>query len=562
MVTTKQKHLKVFVLSLILIVCANVMASFIYTRFDFTSEKRFTLSTTTKDILQKVDKPITITVFLEGDFPSGFKRLKLATYDLLSDFKSYSNGQIAFKFIDPSEGKSEEEKQSYYANLASKGIEATNLSVKTEAGLTQKIIFPAALVNYEGKEIAVKLLQSRMGLNPEEVLNNSVQNLEYAFISAIKKVLNGGKTRIAFTEGHGELSELQLQDGIKSLSEGFDVGFINLKKVNHNLLKTIGLLIVAKPQTAFSEEEKFRIDEYIMQGGKVFWAIDKVNGELDSLRTHGGQQLASGIDLNLDDQFFKYGIRINYDLIGDLNCGQIPVSVGNVGGEAQIQMVPWVFNPIIMPLVNHPIVKNLEGLKLQFANTIDVINTKNVRKTILLTTSPFNRELKSPSMISLDMIEDTPDPKLFQSNPKAVCVLLEGNFASDFYNRSVPKEISENVQIVDKSKATKMLFISDGDILRSDISEKDGSVFPLGYDKYMQQNFGNKNFLLNAADYLTDDAKLINIRTKEIKLRLLDKGRLINEKVKFQIINTILPIAMILVLAIFQHIYRRKKYAA
>jgi len=558
----KQKDFKKFGLTLILVLIINVLSQQFFGRIDFTAEKRYTLSLVSKNIVQNLKQPVTITVYLEGDFPSGFKRLRNATKDLLADFKAYGGSNINYNFVDPSSGKTQEQQQTLFNELYTKGIEATNLSVKTESGLTQKTIIPAALVSYEGKEIPVKLLQNRMGLSPEEVLNNSVQNLEFAFAAAIKKITTGGKPRLAFTVGHNELSDLQLKDAAKGLSDGYDVGRVDLSKVPFAELEKIKLVIIAKPETEFSEVEKFKLDQYLMRGGKIFWTLDQVNADLDSIKKGGGQQLVLAKKLNLDDQLFKYGIRINYDLIGDMNCGQIPVSVGNVGGEAQIQMVPWLFNPIIMPTLPHPIIKNIDGIKTQFASTIDIIEVKNVNKTVLLTTSPYNRELKVPTIIALDMIEDTPDPKQFQSAPKAVCVLLEGQFASNFINRPKPVGITENISVLPQSKTTSMLVFSDGDILKSDISEKDGSVYPLGYDRFMQQSFGNRDFLLNVADYLTDESDLISLRSKEIELRLLDKGLLVAEKTKYQIINTVLPILLVIIFAIFQHIYRKRKYAA
>ncbi len=558
----KQKDFKTLGFALIALLSFNIISQQFFGRIDFTAEKRYTLSPISKNILQNLKAPVTITVYLEGDFPSGFKRLRNATKDLLADFKAYGGSNIDFNFVDPTSSKNAEQQQTFFNELYAKGIEATNLSVKTESGLTQKTIIPAALVSFEGKELPVKLLQNRMGLSPEDVLNNSVQNLEFAFAAAIKKITTGGKPRLAFTVGHNELNDLQLKDAAKGLSDGYDVGRVDLSLVPFTELEKIKLVIVAKPETEFTEAEKFKLDQYLMRGGKIFWAIDQVNADLDSIKKGRGQQLALAQKLNLDDQLFKYGIRINYDLIGDMNCGQIPVSVGNVGGEAQIQMVPWLFNPIIMPNLQHPIIKNMDGIKTQFASTIDIIEVKNVTKTVLLTTSPYNRELKIPTIVALDMIEDTPDPKQFQSAPKAVCVLLEGKFSSDFTNRPIPSGISESINFVPKSKTTKMIVFSDGDIFRNDISEKDGSVYPLGYDRFMQQTFGNRNFLLNVADYLTDDSDLINLRSKEIELRLLDKGLLVAEKTKYQIINTVLPVFLIIILAIFQHIYRKRKYAA
>ena len=545
------------------IVILNILAQFAFTRIDFTKEKRYTISDISIDIIRNLKEPVSIIVYLEGEFPSGFKRLSRATRDLLSDYKVYADGNLQFEFVDPTAGKSQDEQQIFFDELAQKGLEPTNLNVKTENGLSQKVIFPAAMVSFNGKEIPVKLLQTRIGLSPDEVLNNSIQNLEYAFSSAIKKISSGGKPRVGFTEGHGELSDLQLQDAMKSLSDSYEAGRIDLASITFAGLDKLKVMVIAKPATAFSELEKYKIDQFLMRGGKIIWTIDQVNADLDNMRkTAGGEQLAIQNKLNLDDQLFTYGVRINYDLIGDMNSAQIPVNVGNLGGQAQIQMVPWLFYPIIMPISTHPLVKNLEGIKTEFVNTIDTIGVENVRKTILLTTSPYNRELQAPTIVSLNMIEDTPDPQRFQSQPKAVAVLLEGQFKSNFLNRAIPVGVLNAGETIAKSKYTKMLVFSDGDVFKNDVIEKDGSTLPLGFDRYTQQSFGNKTFLLNAVDFLTDDAGLIDLRSKEIQLRLLDKAKIVAEKTKWQMINTLIPLVMLVVFGIFQHIYRKRKYAA
>jgi ABC-2 type transport system permease protein len=558
----KKKDFTQLMIVIVAIIIINILSQFAFTRIDFTKEKRYTISNISTQILQNLKEPVKVTVYLEGDFPSGFKRLRSATKDLLIDYKAYAGSNLTYEFIDPVTGENQQQQQETLDQLSQKGIEPTNLSVKTESGLTQKMIFPAAIVSYKGKEIPVKLLQTRTGLSPEEVLNNSIQNLEYAFSSAIKKVSSGGKPRVGFTEGNGELDDTHLQDAMKSLSDGYEAGRINLSQITYDGIQKLKVMVIAKPETQFSELEKYKIDQFIMKGGKVIWSLDQVNADLDSMRrSRKGEELAFQKKLNLDDQLFTYGIRINYDLIGDMNCGQIPVSTGEVGGQAQIQMVPWLFYPIIMPVSLHPMVKNLDGIKTQFVSTIDTISTKNVKKTILLTTSPYNRELETPTIISLNMIEDTPDPKRFQSTPKPVCVLLEGSFKSNFLNRPIPEGTNFPVASINKSVNSKMLVFSDGDVFKNEVSTKDGSVFPLGYDKYNQQTYGNKTFLLNALDYLTDDSGLITLRTKEIKLRLLDKGKLVAEKTKWQLINTLLPLIMLIVFGIFQHIYRKRKYA-
>lgn len=559
MVVQKRKDILYLLLAIIFIAVVNIASSFIFTRIDFTKENRYTVSDISRDVLLALKEPVKITVYLEGDFPSAFKRLRNSTKDLLNDFRAYAGSNIQYEFIDPIAGRNEEEKQRFFEELYQKGLEPTNLSVKTEDGISQKTIFPAALVSYNGREIPVKLLQNRMGLSPDEILNNSIQNLEYSFISAIRKVTSGGKPRVAFTEGHSELTDLQLQDAMKTLSDSYEVGRIDLKQVTQDGLDKLKLLIIPKPNSPFSELEKFKIDQFLMNGGKVFWAIDQVNAELDSIKRGAGEQLAFAKNLNLDDQLFRYGIRINYDLIGDMNCLQIPINVGNVGSESQIQMVPWLFFPIIMPVSNHPLVKNLDGIKTEFISTIDTIATPGLRKEILLSTSPFNRTLNVPNVISLNMVEETPDPKEFQSNPKAVCILVEGKFTSVFKNRTIP-ENSSNIKFKETSDFTKMVVFSDGDILRNQIG-KDGYAYPLGEDRYSGQTFGNKSFLLNVADFLTNDADLIQLRAKEIKLRLLDKGKLKAEKSTWQLINTTIPVIVIILLGIFQHFYRKRKYA-
>ncbi|MFC0516326.1 gliding motility-associated ABC transporter substrate-binding protein GldG [Mucilaginibacter angelicae] len=536
-------------------------AYFSFTRFDFTAEKRFTISPVSRKIMHRLSEPVKVVVYLQGDnLPGGFKRLQNATRDMLSDLQAYSRGKIRFEFRDPLKGLSNDQQNEVIQNMAAEGVEPTNLSVKTDNGVTQKLIFPSALVSANGKDIPVKLLLSRIGLSPDEVLNNSIQNLEYAFTSAIKKADDGGRPQIGFTEGHHELTDLQLNDAMKTLADGFQVGRVDLNAISTADLQKIKLLVIAKPDQKFSEIEKFKLDQYIMHGGRVLWTIDQVSAELDSLRGHDGEQLAFPKQLNLDDQLFRYGIRINYDLIADMNCSQIPISTGNVGGQAQIQMLPWLYYPVFIPLSKHPVVKNLDGISSEFASSIDILDTKNVTKTVLLTSSPYNKKLTAPHMLSLQALEQEPNPKEFQSTPKITGVLLEGQFVSDWQNRPLPEGIKEQVTLKQQSEPTKMIVISDGDILKNQVGS-DGSPYPLGYDHYTHQTYGNKNLLLNIADYMTDDSGLIALRTKEIRIRLLDRARIRSEKMYWQLVNTIVPLVLVLICAIFQHYLRRQKYA-
>ena len=549
-------YLGLFIAGLLIL---NVASSSFFERLDFTKEKRYSLSENTKTLLSKIEDPLQVTVYLEGDFPAGFKRLRNSTRDLLADYRAYSNNKIRYDFVNPSSGDQETQQQ-IYQDLIEKGLEPTNLTVDNENGRTQKIIFPAALITYKGEQIAVNLFQNKQNTAPEEVLNNSVQNLEYAFTSAIKKILSGGKPRIGFTEGHDELTDLQLADAMAALQYGYEAGRVDLKSITFEGLDRIKLLIVPKPDTEFTEAEKYKIDYFLMKGGSIFWAVDNVHAELDSLK-HVGSQLAFAKKLNLDDMLFKYGIRINYDLIADMNCSQIPLSVGNIGGQAQIQLVPWLFYPVFIPGSNHPLVKNLDGIRSEFANTIDTIAIPEVKKQVILSTSPFNRLLRIPSLISLQMVEQEPDPESFKGKPQAVGVLLEGLFPSVFVNRPVPEGVRGQIRIPAKSVPAKMIVVSDGDILKNQISSKDGSPFPLGFDRYTEQQFGNKNFLLNIADYLTDDSGIIELRNKEIKIRLLDKARIRSEKLSWQLINILGPLLLIGIFAVLYHFYRKKRFS-
>lgn len=548
-----------YALFLAVFIGGNLLSTYAFVRFDFTAEKRYTLSPSTKNLLNGLTEEVKVTLFLSGDLPPGFKQLSNATQDLLRDFNAYANKGISIHVENPMDGDAAQSEMRM-AELFTLGIKPTNLSVKTEDGLTQKTIFPAALVEYHGKKIALSLLQNRMGAAPEEVLNNSIQNLEYSFASALSKLKRSNKPRIGFTEGHGELSDLQLQDAMNSLQEAYEVGRVDLKSIQSAGLDKIDLLIIPKPDQEFTETEKYKLDCFIQRGGHVLWAIDQVNAELDSLKGKA-EQLAFAKKLNLDDMLFTYGVRINYDLIADMNCAQIPLNVGNMGGQSQIQLVPWLFYPIIMPQPSHPLVKNLNGIRMEFSSTIDTIARKGIRKTILLTSSPYSKAMSVPTLISLQMVEQQPDPERFIGKPLPVGLYLEGTFPLVFKNRPLPEGIDESFRFPGSGKPAKMLVISDGDFLKNQVGA-DGSVYPLGYDKYTQQEYGNKEFLLNIADYLAGDSQLISLRNKQIKIRLLNKPRIRIEKRFWQAFNILLPLLLLAIFGFFQHWYRKRRYTS
>lgn len=556
----RKKTLAIYLTTLIVLCIINqsFFSSF-FPRIDLTADKRFTLHKTSKEIIQKLEQEIVITIFLDGDLPSGFKRLRQAAVDMAVDLKSYSGGLIKINLINPLEGD-EKQQQEYTQALINRGLFPTNLSVKSENGLSQKIIFPAAIINTDKQEINVNLLQNKTGETPEQILNNSIQNLEYAFISAIRKVTTDSAPFIGFTEGHGEPSDLELYDAMHTLMSGYQVGRVNLDSIDFTGLQRVKIIVIAKPTVAFSESDKYKLDYFIRQGGNVIWAIDQIDASLGNLQKNGSQPVI-GRALNLDDQLFLYGARINYNIVADLNCGQIPLSVGNIGNQSQIELAPWYFHPILMPVSENPIVKNLDGVYTQFISTIDTIASFGIKKEILLKSSPFTRLFTTSSSISLQMVEQQPNPTEFKTQPEPVAVMLSGKFTSVFENRPVPNSIIQHKNPpLATVKESKMCIIGDGDWLINQVNYKDQSPYPLGWDRYTESQFANKQLLENMVDYMANGEGLIELRSREIKLRLLDKAKLKTEKTKWQVLNVAAPLVLLLAIALIQHSFRKRKY--
>ena len=528
-------------------------------KIDFTEDSRFTLSTTSEEILNNLDKDIEITIFLDGSLPHGFSRLKNASIELLNTMKPHGKSKIRWHIINPLTG-SEKEQLEFTNSLNSRGLTPTNLSVKNDGGFTQKPIYPWAIIGNGESEIAINLLQTKMGQPAQEVLNNSIQNLEYSFISAIKKLQTKNFPFIGFTEGHGEPTDLELYDAMQSLVPVGQVGRVNLDSINYSSLDQLSVLIIAKPKKAFTESDKYKIDYFVRNGGNVIWALDPININLEQISKNGSEPIIP-LELNLSDQLFEYGTRINYDIVADLNCGQIPLSIGNIGGQPQIEVVPWLFHPIINPLTKHPVVKNLDGIRTEFLSTVDTVNSPGIKKEIILNTSPFSRLLNPPTEISLQMVESQPDPTKFKSEKKPVAVLLSGKFPYLYRDRLAPAGIHEPMNLNHVSKPAKMLVIGDGDWLINQVDQKDNSPFPLGWDRYTEQQFANKIFLTNIVDYFLNDESLIQLRNREVKLRLLDQSKISSNKAFWISLNIGLPLIILLLAIVIQQYYRKNKYA-
>lgn len=557
----KKRDIVALGLAIALLIMLNYIGSFVFHRFDLTTEKRYTLSDATKKLLKDLDDVVFVKVYLEGDFPAGFKRLRNETKEMLDEFRAYSDNNIEYEFINPSASSDKKVQNEIHKQLYEKGLDPTNLEVKDENGTSQQIIFPGAIVTYKGHSLPWQLLKTQMGRSPEAQLNNSIQSLEYEFASCIRNLSVHIRPQVAFIDGHDELDTLAVQDIADALSEFYSVKRVTINE-QLNALKKFKAIIIAKPDSSFTDKDKFIIDQFIMKGGKVLWLIDPLYTSPDSLRRNGGT-LSVPFNLRLDDMLFKYGVRINPDLIVDMQSSVIPVNVSMKGQPANIQMKPWIFSPLILPTGNHPIVKNLDVIKMDFVSSIDTVASKGIQKTILLQSSKYSKTMLSPVRVDLRMVNMPQDEKRFNNSYRNVAVLLEGQFESVFKNHLDPK-IAKDSAIGYKADgvSSKMIVIADGDVIRNDIDYRSQKKLPLGYDKYTNQTYGNKNFLMNCMNYLCDDSGLIGVRARELTLRLLDKKKLKNERLKWQIVNTGLPLLGLVLFGIFYNIRRKRKYSS
>lgn len=555
----KFQNLVRMALLLLVIVLGNILSSFVFSRIDLTSEKRFTLSPVTKKIMSGLEDVVYVKVYLDGDFPPAFQRLQTATKEMLDELRFYSDGNIEYEFVDPSSYADENQRDQLYRQLATKGIQPTTLQSKSEGETSQQMIFPGALLTYRGEELPVMLLQDQIGASPDEMLNNSIQALEFGFTNAIRKLTLKYPQIICLLEGHGEANDLSLADISRELGTFY---MVERKRIDGQLgsLNGYRAVIVAGPDSSFSEKDKFVIDQYIMKGGKVLWLMDGVSATMDSLE-HNDETIGIASELNLDDMLFRYGARINHDLILDLQSAPIPVVTGQAGNKPMQTLIPWNFFPIIIPSSTHPIVKNLNAIKHEFVSSIDAVGIDDVVKTPLLTTSKYSKVYNSPVRISLDLLREKPETKRFNSGPKVTALLLEGAFTSNFKNR-IPSTISRDSSIgfMDLSDTTAMIVVSDGDIIQN--RTRKGMVIPLGEDRYTGQVFGNRNFIMNCIDYLCDDSGLMELRSKEFRLRLLDRARLQEERLKWQTTNSIAPIFIVLIFAMFKITTRRRRFSS
>ena len=572
----KKNQIVSFLVTVVIVLVLNVIGSFVFTRFDLTSEKRYTLSPTTKEILGDLNDYVYFKVYLEGDFPAGFKKLRRETKEMLDEFRAYTK-YVDYEFINPSESMDATERNDIYKQLYQAGLNPTDMVVKNSDGSSkQMVIWPGALVSYRNNtEIAIDLLENQIGQSSEEALNASMQNLEFRLIDAVKKVTRLQKPSIAFVQGHGELEVKDVYDIVQTFGQNYNVDSVTIggridaliDRTQHEdrdvkAFPRYDAIIIAKPTQPFDERDKFLIDQYIMHGGKVLWLVEPVYATMDSLQS---QESTIGMeqDLNLDDMLFKYGVRLNRDLLLDLTCASLPIRTGQVAGQAQLEFFRWYYFPLLQAASDQPMVRHMNAIKADFVSSMDATTSANgVEQIPLLKTSDYTKVSGAPVFISLAMLRQAPDKRMFNSKGKNVAYLLKGTFPSLYANR-IPQEIVDDqaTDFMEESKSTAMIVVADGDIIRNQIDIRTRKPLPLGFDQYTQNTYANKEFIENAMSYLVDGEGLIDIRSRELKVRLLDMTKINQERTKWQVVNTLIPIVLIVALGFVMAFIRKKKYS-
>ncbi len=552
--------LKYTLIVILLFIGVNFLASKVYQRFDLTQDQRYTLSEAAKETVATVNSPIKIDVFLEGNFPPEFKKLKLETEQLLEEFRSY-NPNVSYEFVNPMESDNPEALQQEFV---SRGMKGAQVEVRENGKVSTEVVYPWALAYYQEKTVKIPLLKNTLGATPEERVNNSIQNLEYAFADGFHQLINAKSKRIAVLKGNGELDDRYVADLFSTLRDTYFIAPFTLDSAavapvkTLEQLNTFDLIVAAKPIEKFSDAERYLLDQYTMQGGASIWLVDATQIVQDPA---SGITAAIPLDINMGDFFFKYGVRINPNLVKDVYCAPIVLATGE-DRESQYNKYPWLYNPLSSSANEHPIVNNIEAVKFEYASEIELL-PNDVQKTILLSSSPITQVQGTPAEIDIDkeipnalqVINEGPDPAAFPSGETPLAVLLEGQFTSVFTNRIKPFQASIDITT---SSPTKMLVISDGDVIKNQLDN--GRPLELGFDKWTNSFYGNKEFLLNAVNYMLDDSGLINIRTKEIAVPFLDPQKTLAERTQWQVINILLPLGLLALFGFLYGYFRKRKY--
>jgi gliding-associated putative ABC transporter substrate-binding component GldG len=550
------KDISIFGLGLMSLFFFNLLGQQYFFRWDLTEEKRYTISDATKAMLRSLDEEVEVTVYLEGEINPGFQRLQKSVEETLEEFEVYAGNELTYRFVNPLDAVAPEERQAFFVQLAGMGIEPTRVYDEEDGQRMQKLIVPGAIIKHQGQEAGVMLLNGNRAAGAQEALNQSIENVEYELASGIRRLVAAERKTVGFLTRHGELQGVELASLRKTVSEFYDVNDINLSQVSS--VPDVEVLMINKPKERFSREDKYKLDQYIMQGGKIMFFIDPLFIEMDSIGENGS--IAFPYDLNLDDMLFRYGLRINKTLVQDIKSGVYPFVVGDMGGQPQIVPLQWPFFPIVNRYGDHPIVKNMDAMYLQFASEIDTVLAEGVKKTPLVFTSEYSRVLQTPIVVDLMELREAPRPENFNAGPQAVAYLLEGEFTSVFKNRVLPNNANTS-SFQESSVPTKMIVVADGELVRNEVDPESGEPLPLSFDPITERSFANEDFIINALSYLTDEDGLINARAKEIQIRPLDQVKVKQEATMWQMLNLLLPILLIVLFGLGKAYLRRRRYA-
>jgi ABC-2 type transport system permease protein len=538
---------------IVLVIFLNLISSFLFYRLDLTEEKRFSIKPQTKKILSELDDDVFVEVYLEGELNAGFKRFSKSIRETLEEFSVYSGRKVKYSFIDPSTAVGEKARGEFMADIAAKGIQPTNV-IGTENGKrTERIIFPGAVVSYGGQEKGLMLLKGNKAVTSEERINQSIEGLEFELANAVYQLANADQKMVGIVKGHGELDSVDVTGFYSTLAGIYHVADVRLTDAS---LNDFDALIIAKPTSAFAETDKYFLDQYIMQGGNVLLALDKLDATMDSAASK--TYFAFPYATNLEDQLFRYGVRINNELVLDENAGQYPVVIGQSGSTPHMQLLPLPYYPLINNYPDHVITRNLDGALLRFASTIDTVKAPGIRKTPLLQTSKFTRKVSAPANVNINQFRNEQNTA-YTAGVLTVGYLLEGRFLSLFKNRFLP-EGAKKENHIDDGEPAKIIVVSDGDIIRNEVNRRSGQPQPLGYDPFTKYTYANQDLMLNMLAYLTEENGLIFARNKEVKIRPLDRNRISEEKFEWQFLNLVVPVVFIVLYGMGRAYLRRRRY--
>jgi len=552
---------------LLVLFAVNYLASQVHYRLDLTSEKRYTLSDPTKKLLRNLNDRVSITFFLDGEMPAPFKNLSNETKELLQEFRELGKGNIHLKFGRPGEGLNDTARINYINYVTdSLGLKPTNVQVQASAGESQeeRLVYPGAVVAYRGNEIAVNLLEGQSMTGGYQTLNNAEALLEYRFASAIQKLTTDSVAVIGYLLGNGEPATYNVYDLIaNTIKPRYGFSFVPIDSVTV-LPQDFDAIMIVKPTVPFTDNQKLKIDQYVMNGGKLIWLMDQLYAEMDSLVRSESDFVAFDRGLNADDLLFKYGVRINQDLVQDIKCDKLPQVVGNFGDKPQMELIPWPYFPLLSSYSGHPISKNLDDVLSIFPNSIDTVKTEGIRKTVLLATSSASRSLSTPAIVTLNSAKTKEEISTFNRKNIPIAMLLEGQFSSLYANR-VSKAKADSLAGAgqpfknNSGPGSKMIVISDADIVANVFSPKDGPL-AMGENQFTKYKYANQDFILNCIEYLTNPSGILEARAKDYSLRLLDPKKVDAGKLQWQILNIVLPMAMIIIFGLIYQFVRRRKY--